>query len=705
MRTAPENRCLHLSIEHGGRMVQGELQVLVDGHPLAVTVVGPDKWQAALPHGDLLFTIWPTHLGIMLDCVYKAHTDQAVAYQRVLVQVRTAVATLYYMPAYVWSSKRVDTMVNAANVQTRFAALGTKDMMLCLVPGTDRGTLGFGQDALQNDLLLGPHPTPLLLTAIAGDWWDAYRMVVRDIYSFKEQPQTVSVSDIQYGTSRYMLLSDDVWEPNLGTVQSWGDRGITYGDVGYVDLFAFYGVPYSLPAYWARYVMSGEALALERCKCIVHWLCHSGVRVQNGPARGAFFSSQRFLRGEARRFDKVGVTQAGKQVLTSHATGAILWALLYYRAVSVARGISHDLDLDQAIDEAATWLLKSQLPNGWWPYGFDATDGKPTEEEPSSASIWNVWALWRQGKQTGDKRYLDAAERGKQWFAKKFVTEHHYHGYWEDLGPSSHEGYDAAIAAVAFGDMGDHQLVLQTAKDAVQWIFTRQIECRDSNASAGLVAEQTGWPPGAYCNPMMGLAAWNAWQVSHDPFWTPFAMIPKALGWWYQPDDGSIVWTVDAVMMAPIVGPSYDDVWNDWNSAQVGALTLRWLIREVNRRSGGVIRVDEEQLRGTLLGHAVSAWSPQGGMQPVVPSHGQVNWLSFRGETQLFLVLFNHGEADEVGAHLNSRNINGVVGAETWPIAVHRIRDGRATTHSWNGAELVALAPGELVILTWGYAR
>lgn len=696
---------LGLSLEHAHRMVHGEIRLFVDGAPLNVTAVGTEKWEAGPPHGRILLTRRATDMGILFDCSYEAHPNQPVNYQRVLVKVTTPSVILHYMPAYVWSQPAIDIMVNSANVQTRFAAVEAKNMMLCLFPGTDRGKLGFAQNALQNDLLLGPYPTPLLVTAIAGDWWDAYRMAVREIYDFQEQPQTVPVSEIQHGISRYLLLSENVWEPTLGTVQSWGDHDVTYHDVGYVDLFAFYGVPYSLPAYWARYVMTGDAIALERCQSIVHWLCHSGIRVQEGPARGAFFSSQRFSVGETRRFDKAGQTQAATQILASHTTGAVLWTLLYYRSGSGAHGIGHDADLDHSIDEAAEWLLKNQLPNGWWPYAIYPANGQPTEGNPSSAAIWNVWALWRLGKQTGDERYMAAAARGKQWFASEFITQHHYHGYWEDVGPGSREGYDAAIAAVAFGDMGERQLVLDAAKDAIQWIFTRQIECRQPNNSAGLVAEQTGWPPAAYCNPMMGLAAWNAWQVSKDPFWAPFAMIPKAVGWWYQPDSGAIVWTVDAIFMAPIVGPSYDGIWNDWCSAQVGSLSLRWLIREVNRRSCGKIQVDEELLRGTLLGNAVTAWTPDGGGRPVVPAHGQVNWFGFRGETQLFIAFFNHGAVGKVGMALNSRNVNGVCGAKTLPRAVHRIRDGHVTTREWNGIELATLAPDELIVLAWDYAR
>lgn len=89
----------------------------------------------------------------------------------------------------------------------------------------------------------------------------------------------------------------------------------------------------------------------------------------------------------------------------------------------------------------------------------------------------------------------------------------------------------------------------------------------------------------------------------------------------------------------------------------------------------------------------------------MVPAHGQVNWLGFRSDTQLFVAFFNHGAAGQVGMTLNSRNVNGVIGAETWPSAVHRIRNGQVATRGWTGTELAALAPDELVILTWGYAR
>ena len=74
--------------------------------------------------------------------------------------------------------------------------------MLCLLPGTDRGTLGFAGGAMRNDLLLGPKTTPVLLAALPGDWWNAYRFAVDEVYGFREPRQTVPVSEMQYGISR-----------------------------------------------------------------------------------------------------------------------------------------------------------------------------------------------------------------------------------------------------------------------------------------------------------------------------------------------------------------------------------------------------------------------------------------------------------------------------------------------------------------------
>ena len=123
----------------------------------------------------------------------------------------------------------------------------------------------------------------MLLTALPGDWWNAYRFAVDEVYGFREPQQTVPVSEMQYGISRY-ILRDDVWEPTLGTMKSWPQHDASTERSGYFDAFNFYGVPYSIPSYWARFVMNGDPLARERCRSIAQWLCRSGVRMAEGPA-------------------------------------------------------------------------------------------------------------------------------------------------------------------------------------------------------------------------------------------------------------------------------------------------------------------------------------------------------------------------------------------------------------------------------------
>jgi hypothetical protein len=706
-----DRETLHVQAEGVADLPSGELHLMLDGKPAAFAAAGAGRWQIDAAPGQILLEAEPTALGLLLKLRYSTPKEAPIKYRCVSLRLSAPQTRLYYIPAYAWSRSPVETMVSMCHVQTRMAVLGFQGGTLCLVPGTDRGTLGFAGGAAQNDLLLGPQPTPLLLAALPGDWWNAYRFAVDEVYGFCEPRQTVPVSEMQYGVSRY-LMSNDVWEPTLGTVRSWPANDLEMAAAGYVDAFNFYGVPYSIPSYWARYVMSDDPLARQRCGSIARWLCRSGVRVAAGPARGAFFSNQRFPAGEPIKLDKQGCTQASTTILTTQATGAAVWSLLFYRHVSG----ENDAEINRTIEEGAAWLLHTQTPEGGWPYGH-TLDGKPAAGAPSGGSVWNIRTLWRLGKESGDRKYLDAANRGRQWYLKTFVEPHHYHGYWEDMGPDTREGYDAAVAAVTFAEMGDKQATVACGRDAVQWVFTRRIEPREATCSAGLVSEQYGWPPAAYCNPMMALAAYSAWQQSGDDSWRPFAMIPKATGWWYQPDSGAMVWIVDATQMAPMVGPTFDSYWGDWCIAQSDALMLRWLVREMNRRLGdcpsfrvnengtvpfaakGTAAVlDEETLRGKLLGEEVQAWSPPGGLRPILPQHGQVNWLGLRSNRGVHVVLMNFADDAPVRCELTSRALHG---ASIEPETVRIIAKGRASSQPWDGKASITLPRDGAAVLDW----
>ncbi|MHB1457506.1 MAG: hypothetical protein ACYC0V_11395 [Armatimonadota bacterium] len=683
-----------ISFDDAEKSQTAHLNVLVDNAPVRIQPQSGSQFYSLLPDGRLEIRFTKTKMGILADFSYHAADTNPVKYRRVTLAMSVDAPDVYYMPAYAWNKKPVDVLANTCNVQTRFAALSKGNYTMSLALGTDRGTLGFINGEVNSNLLIGAEPTPMLISGIKGDWMAQYRFAVEDIYQFDEQPQSVPVSEIQYGISRFMM-SDEVWEPTLGTVKSWPERDPHTKLVG-TDMFSFYGATYSIPTYWARYVMNDDKMALERCRSVALWMVRSGLHLKSGPLKGAFFNLVRYSPGEKIDISKQGATQANTQMLTTQSTGTALWTLLFYRKMTGDKVG----EIDAAIDDAAKWLIDTQSADGSWPYAFDL-NGKVVPGASSSGCIWNIWALWRLAKETGNPVYRDSVNRATKWFAKEFVDNHHYHGYWEDVGPDCREGYEAAVAAVAFGEMGEKDLAVQTARDAVQWVYTRQIEPREKNNSAGLAAEQTGWQPATYCNPMMGLAAWTAWQITGDDFWKPLALINKAIGWWYQPETGAMVWIVDSTQMAPIVGPSFESWWSDWCIAQVGTLSLRWLTREASRYSGGKLAINEESLAGKFLDKDVKAWTPPGGFHPALPAHSQVNWLGFKDNKSVYATFMNYSKAGDINCMLDSRAVNG---AAIRPVSMYVIKGESVSKKAWDGSP-VNIAKDGMLVLEWEYIR
>ena len=136
-------KTLGLKTEGTADAVKSELHLLIDGKPVALTAAGDGRWQADIEGGRISLETKPTALGLLLQLRFSAKEGTPVKYQRASLQLNSPGTQLYYMPAYAWSRSPVDTMVQSCHVQTRMAALGFKDAMLCLLPGTDRGTLGF----------------------------------------------------------------------------------------------------------------------------------------------------------------------------------------------------------------------------------------------------------------------------------------------------------------------------------------------------------------------------------------------------------------------------------------------------------------------------------------------------------------------------------------------------------------------------------
>jgi hypothetical protein len=585
------------------------------------------------------------------------------------LRLRPENVTFRFMPAYVYSKEPVSYFDGPYEKQplvlggwfppTRMVALETTEGTVALVPDRDRCLMGIDQDDAVVRMRLGGEPAEILIPVVAGNWFDSFRHVVNDVYRFSEPRQYRPLIESVIGEAKYLSTNEDIWSRKMQVVTSFPKQDYVY---------AFYGLTYTIPALYAWYQMTGDPRALERTRKCVQWLLdYPGVRIKEGPTAGAFFSQYLSPGIEKWQLGSVAIPQKGEggcdqainRWLEPHASGAVAWALLHYY---VADG-KHDYAALLAAKAALDWLLHIQNPSGGWFYAYKPDGTKLTEEE-GAGNIWNIWALFRYGKLTGDRKYLDAAENGKTWFASKFLSKNICRGYWEDVSGDggrvglSWEAYEFGIAAVAFADMGDKDLAVEAARNAVTWIWTRELDCREYFNSVGHAHEQWNWPPATYVAPMFGLAAQTAYRLTGDEFFREFAGAAKTIGWWIvretgngvwparaaKTDVGGAFWPLEGTEFVPLEEPFDVTFWVDWITAQQCTICLRWLVQEVNLRSEGKIAIDPETLRGAVLGSPGKVVLRPDEVR-IEAQHGQVNWLGYQTGRIRVLAILNHDAA------------------------------------------------------------
>ena len=493
--------------------------------------------------------------------------------------------------------------------------------------------------------------------AVAGNWFDSFLHVADSIYRFERPRQFSPVVETATREMKYLAHNPGVWSEKMRVITSFPRRDYVY---------VLYGLAYSIPALYSWYRMSDDRSALERAEGSVRWLLeYPGVRVTTGPLAGAFYSQYvapdmdgRPLYDAPVQSPMAGIgggDQADNRWIEPHATGAAVCTLLHYYVASGKQ--------DQRALAAATngldWLMRIQKSNGGWIYAYH-DDGRPVTDEEDSGNIWNIWALWRYSSLTGEKQSQQAAERGRDWFAQKFLSQHIGRGYWEDVSGArgrvrlSWESYELALAAVVLDEMGARDLALEAARNAVTWIWTRTVACREYFNSYGHAHEQWGWPPATYVAPMFGLAAQAAYRISGDERFRRFAGAAKTPGWWVVRNTasgvwpaeanaqelGGAIWPLEATEFVPLEEPFTITYWVDWISAQQGSICFRWLLNEVTRRTGGKIQVDAASLSGTVLDEPGQVYFRPEEIN-IRATHDQVNWLGYRSAKSDTLVILN----------------------------------------------------------------
>ncbi|MDO8587302.1 MAG: LamG-like jellyroll fold domain-containing protein [Armatimonadota bacterium] len=674
MLRSAENGLLLSSDAAGGNPLTGKLALIAAGKSVDLTPVSADKVVAAVPGGVLAIRIVSIGGDQALKCAVVPDDPESIRPPWLDLELRLAVdkPKIMFRPHIDWyeaaKGPNAPYLTNGHNSATRMLCVETTDgATLSMVPNTDNMTWGFNKDnemVVQLQMPLAPNPPgrwrpiweapmdfTLRLPVRKGDWWDAYRHAVKDVFKFEQARQwAMPITQMQMLSARYTLRSE-VWSEKWQTVRShpWFDF-----------FYNFYGTTYTLPTLYSWYLVTDDMVAREKAAKVLDWLL--SVQVKEGPTAGAWFS-QYGVEGDPPRL--VGRDQANNRWVMPHSTATAAKTLLWYWEASGKKDARAFAAAKQGVD----WLVNTQRADGGWPYAFDL-EGKPVTDLADAGQIWNTWGLWKMWEYTNDARYRDAAIRSKDFFKKTFMDVHRYMGYWEDVSGASGkvhrswEGYEPAIAALVFADMGDKQLAVEAAKDAATWTWTRVISTRQYETGYGETTEQSLCGPSQAQSPMVGIGAERVLELTGDPIWSDFAGAMKSVNFACDPDQayGMVATGGWDDPLTGVVGPPYENVrpwvtpniskgdeygrqvWNEWCTNQFAWLALEWLVREGNIRAPQYVKIDPNTYRGSVLGLPGRVKMPEEKCDVNGIDHYDINWVGYQNDANYVLLLMNHKE-------------------------------------------------------------
>lgn len=564
---------------------------------------------------------------------------------------------------------------------TRMLTVQTASGTVSMVPDTDNMNWGFVQDFSLNAFLdidladadplgqgiwqpiwKGPKQFTITLPMRKGDWWDAYRYVVKDIFKFEQARQwAMPLTQMQMLSVRQMERQEN-WSTIFNTMRSYPNVDFHYN---------FYGTTYTLPAFYSYYLATDDETARIKAEAVKNWLIT--YQEQAGPLQGAWFS-QYLVKGNPPSFSLEGTDQAGNRWLLPHSTGSSVKTLLWYWYASGKK----DEKAFAAARKGCDFLVARQRPDGGWPYAFDL-QGKAVSEQADAGQIWCAWALWKMHESSGEPKYRAAALKSKDFFVKTFLNNHLYQGYWEDVSGGggnvtrSSETYEAAIACQAFAEMGDPKLALEVAKDSAVSLWTRVTSTRQYETAYGQTIEQGSGGPSQAQSPMVGVAMQRMYELSGDRFWNDLSGAVKAIHFCADPDQaygmvaiagwdecltGTICPPIDNVKVISRPGGLGRGVWNEWQTAQYAWLALDWLIREGNMRAPHYVKIDPVTMRGTVLGEPGRVKMPEERCDVTGIDHFDVNWAGYRNDRAYVLMLMNHQEKTTVAVRPHEAHLD-----------------------------------------------
>jgi hypothetical protein len=664
--------------------VMGTLRLIGSGKPIPLAPSCSDRgsplFSAAVPGGVFLMEPGarsPSGEDLELRCRVVPDDPNPLVPSWLDLEIRLGVdePRVMFRPHIDWYTAEHGPnwrpLQNAHNSATRMLSIQTPAATVSMVPDTDNLTWGFTEDhqmTARFQIRLAPHDPlgqgiwrpieqapeafRIAIPVRRGDWWDAFRHVVVDMFRFEEPRQwPMPMTQVQMLTTR-ALMSYGAWSERWQMVRAYSNDSV---------LWTFYGAVYSLPALYNWHLATDDPGAKVKAEKIVEWLLR--VQHQDGPMAGAWFTAY-FDKGER---ELAGGDFINNRWLIPQSTGATVKTLLWYWNASGRK----DVRVLQAARRGCDWLLKTLRPDGGWPYAFDL-EGKPITAQCGAGQIWCTWALWRMGALTGDETCKEAARRSADFFERTYMKSHRYVGYWEDTvgitreknqAIQSWEAYEAAIAAQVFCEMGDRRRALEAAQDLATHTWTRVTSTRQYETSYGQTTEQALCGPSQAQSPMVGIAFKRIYEITADRFWNDLSGAPKTVAFCADPDSGYAMVATSgwADPLGAVASPPYENVrpfvspdmrrgdygrqiWYQWCTDQYAWLTLEWLVREGNLRAAPYLRIDPETLRGTLFGVPGRVKMPEEKCDVNGMEHYDVNWVGYQNEDHYALLVMNHQE-------------------------------------------------------------
>jgi len=688
----------HLKGDAGAGM-SGTLAVFAGEQPCPVSLIRGDgsagSLAAVVPGGVFLASLHPALDGIedqAWQCRVIPDDPDTLERPWVDLELRLGVddAKVMFRPHIDWYTvehgPNFPQLTNGHNSTTRMMTIETDQGTVTMIPDNDNLTWGFTEDnrmTVQFQIPLDRRGGPeqgrwrpvaesgkdfkLTLAVRKGNWWDAYEHVVTDIFKFEQPRQwAMPLTQMQMLTVRE-LMSYEAWSEKHQIVRNLSTDAW---------FWPMYGACYTLPALYTWYLATDYPTARIKAEKTVDWLLE--IQHDEGPMAGAWFTS---YFSDAKTDTLVGGDFIRNPWVIPHGTGIVVKTLLWYWDVSGRQ----DQRVLAAAQRGCDWMLKVMQPDGGFPYAF-TLEGKPVTQACGAGQIWCTWAFWRMYKITGDEKLKEAAFRSKDFFRKTYMDEHRYVGYWEDtVGITeeknekigSWEAYEPAIATLVFSEMGDRELALGAARDAATWSWTRVISTRQYETCLGQTTEQALCGPSQAQSPMVGLAFHEIYEQTGEKLWLDLSGATKSTHFSADPDQayGMVATSGWCFPLHGVAGPPYDNVrpfvtpdmskgdygrqlWTGWCTDQFAWLALEWLIREGNVRAPQYVKIDPENLRGTVLGAPGRIKMPEEKCDVHSYEHYDINWVGYQNDLKYVLLVMNHKEAVRVAVRPHEAHLD-----------------------------------------------